>query len=203
MESFSGVPVAQYLRMSTEHQQYSLENQTATITKYASEHGFVVTHTYTDAGKSGVVLNHRHGLRQLLQDVISGTAPYKVVLVYDVSRWGRFQDVDEGAYHEFICRSAGVPVHYCAEPFANDGTLASAIMKALKRMMAGEYSRELSVKGVRRFQTAGENGVEARRTSRVWLPPFVDFSYWPTERGTPAGTAQEHTGRPSDTRSWP
>ena len=146
MESVPSVPVAQYLRMSTEHQQYSLENQTAAITRYASEHGFVVTHTYTDVGKSGVVLNRRHGLRQLLQDVISGTAPYKIVLVYDVSRWGRFQDLDEAAHHEFICRSAGVPVHYCAEPFANDGTLASMIMKALKRMMAGEYSRELSVK---------------------------------------------------------
>jgi DNA invertase Pin-like site-specific DNA recombinase len=132
--------------MSTEHQQYSLENQTAAIARYAAEHGFLVTHTYTDAGKSGVVLNRRHGLRQLLQDVISGTASYKVVLVYDVSRWGRFQDVDEAAHHEFICRSAGVPVHYCAEPFSNDGTLPSMIMKALKRMMAGEYSRELSVK---------------------------------------------------------
>jgi DNA invertase Pin-like site-specific DNA recombinase len=52
MKSVPSVPVAQYLRMSTEHQQYSLENQTAAITRYASEHGFVVTHTYKDAGKS-------------------------------------------------------------------------------------------------------------------------------------------------------
>jgi hypothetical protein len=37
-------------------------------------------------------------------------------------------------------------VHYCAETFANDGTLPSLIMKALKRTMAGEYSRELGVK---------------------------------------------------------
>ncbi len=37
-------------------------------------------------------------------------------------------------------------MHYCAETFANDGTLPSLIMKALKRTMAGEYSRELGVK---------------------------------------------------------
>ena len=85
--------------MSTEHQQYSLENQAAAIARYACEHGFVVTQTYTDAGKSGVVLNRRHGLRQLLHDVISEAATHKVVLVYDVSRWGRFQDVDEAAHH--------------------------------------------------------------------------------------------------------
>ncbi len=34
------VPAAQYLRMSTEHQQYSLENQSAAIEKYAESHSF-------------------------------------------------------------------------------------------------------------------------------------------------------------------
>ena len=53
---------------------------------------------------------------------------------------------NESAYYEFVCKSAGVPVHYCAETFANDGSLPSLIMKALKRTMAGEYSRELGVK---------------------------------------------------------
>lgn len=140
------IPAAQYLRMSTEHQQYSLENQSAAINKYAESHGFEVIHTYSDAAKSGVVLRRRTGLRDLLRDVVAGTAPFRVILVYDVSRWGRFQDTDESAHYEFMCKSVGVPVHYCAEPFANDGTLPSLIMKALKRTMAGEYSRELGVK---------------------------------------------------------
>jgi DNA invertase Pin-like site-specific DNA recombinase len=140
------VPAAQYLRMSTEHQQYSLENQSTAIQRYADSQGFGVVRTYSDAAKSGLVLRHRIGLRQLLQDVVSGTTTYRVILVYDVSRWGRFQDTDESAHYEFLCKSAGVPVHYCAETFANDGTLPSLIMKALKRTMAGEYSRELGVK---------------------------------------------------------
>lgn len=139
-------PAAQYLRMSTEHQQYSLENQAVTIQRYAFEHGFVVTQTYVDAGRSGVVLNRREGLRNLLKDVVCGVAAYKIVLVYDVSRWGRFQDIDEAAHYEFVCRSSGIPIHYCAETFTNDGSLANMIMKALRRMMAAEYSRELSVK---------------------------------------------------------
>jgi DNA invertase Pin-like site-specific DNA recombinase len=132
--------------MSTEHQQYSLNNQESAIRQYADKNGFVVTQTYTDAARSGVVLKRRSGLRQLLQDAMSGRAPYKVILVYDVSRWGRFQDNDEAAHYEFMCRSAGVPVHYCAEPFSNDGGTPSSILKALKRSMAGEYSRELGVK---------------------------------------------------------
>ena len=74
------------------------------------------------------------------------TADFSVILVYDVSRWGRFQDADESAYYEFICKEAGIAVHYCAEQFENDGSLSATIIKSMKRAMAGEYSRELSMK---------------------------------------------------------
>src|SRR5580700_4610602 len=140
------VPAAQYLRMSTEDQKYSLDNQAAAIQKYADLHDFEIVQTYSDTAKSGVVLRNRAALQQLLQDVVGGKPRYRVIFVYDVSRWGRFQDSDEAAHYEFLCKSAGVPVHYCAESFANDGTLPSMIMKSLKRTMAGEYSRELGVK---------------------------------------------------------
>ncbi|MFZ0420615.1 MAG: recombinase family protein [Candidatus Sulfotelmatobacter sp.] len=140
------IPAAQYLRMSTEHQQYSLENQSTAILRYAEGHGITVARTYSDPAKSGLSLKNRRGLRDLLQDVTGGNTDYKAILVYDVSRWGRFQDTDEAAHYEFLCKSAGVPIHYCAETFANDGSLPSSIMKTLKRVMAGEYSRELGVK---------------------------------------------------------
>jgi DNA invertase Pin-like site-specific DNA recombinase len=139
------VSAAQYLRMSTEHQQYSLENQSAAIQTYAAARGFQIVCTYSDAGKSGLVLQCRSGLQQLLRDVV-GTPTYRAILVYDVSRWGRFQDTDESAHYEFLCKSAGSPVHYCAETFANDGTFPSLMMKTLKRTMAAEFSRELGVK---------------------------------------------------------
>jgi DNA invertase Pin-like site-specific DNA recombinase len=139
------VPAAQYLRMSTEHQQYSLQNQSTATQKYAEARGFQIVRTYSDAAKSGLVLRRRPGLQQLLRDVV-GTPPYRAILVYDVSRWGRFQDTDESAHYEFLCKSAGSPVHYCAETFANDGTFPSLLMKTLKRTMAAEFSRELGVK---------------------------------------------------------
>jgi DNA invertase Pin-like site-specific DNA recombinase len=165
------VPVAQYLRMSTEHQQYSLDSQESAIQTYADAHGFCIVQTYTDGAKSGVVLKHRNGLTRLLQDVMGGHATYKAVLVYDVSRWGRFQDADEGAHYEFLCKTAGIPVHYCAETFINDGKLPNALIKALKRTMAGEYSRELGVKvlvGLKRlasigFKQGGSPGYGLRR----------------------------------------
>jgi DNA invertase Pin-like site-specific DNA recombinase len=137
---------AQYVRMSTEHQQYSTENQADIIAEYARKRGFEVVRTFTDAGKSGLRIDGRAGLSSLIQTVQNGLADFENILVYDVSRWGRFQDADESAYYEYICRRAGITVHYCAEQFENDGSPVSTIVKGVKRAMAGEYSRELSAK---------------------------------------------------------
>ena len=137
---------AQYVRMSTEHQRYSTENQAEAIRKYAEQRSLEVVRTYADEGKSGLRLDGRDALKRLIDDVQSGEADFSTILVYDVSRWGRFQDADESAYYEYICRRAGISVHYCAEQFENDGSPFSTIVKGVKRAMAGEYSRELSAK---------------------------------------------------------
>lgn len=157
--------------MSTEHQQYSMEIQSALIHAYADAHGMRIIHSYQDPGRSGLTLRQRPGLSRLLADIVSGGTAFEVVLVYDVSRWGRFQDVDEGAHYEFLCRRAGIRVIYCAEQFGPDGTPFEGVLKSLKRAMAGEYSRELSVKvaagkariGALGFRVGGIAGYGLRR----------------------------------------
>ncbi len=140
------IAVAQYVRMSTEHQKYSTENQATVIAEYANRHGMQIVRTYTDAGKSGLNLRGRNGLQQLLHDVKQLQPGFTSVLVYDISRWGRFPDPDEAAVYEHSCKSRGIRVIYCAEPFNNDGSLPSTVFIGIKRSMAAEYSRELSVK---------------------------------------------------------
>lgn len=137
---------AAYARMSTEHQQYSTSNQMDVIQEYAKKRGLEIAKIYSDEGKSGLNIHGRDSLTQMLQDAQSPDTQWSAILVYDVSRWGRFQDADESAYYEYICRQAGVSVHYCAEQFENDGSPVSTIVKGVKRAMAGEYSRELSSK---------------------------------------------------------
>jgi DNA invertase Pin-like site-specific DNA recombinase len=144
--SFGPIRAAQYVRMSTEHQQYSTGNQADAIRQYAEGRGIKIVRTYADEGRSGLRLDGRDAIKQLIADVEDGTADFTMILVYDVSRWGRFQDADESAYYEYICKRAGVSVQYCAEQFENDGSPVSTIVKGVKRAMAGEYSRELSAK---------------------------------------------------------
>ncbi|CAN5331983.1 recombinase family protein [soil metagenome] len=140
------IRVAQYVRMSTDHQRYSTENQADAIAAYATLHDMEVVRRYVDSGKSGLKIAGRDGLSRLLSDVKAGTADYEAILVYDVSRWGRFQNADESASYEYLCTERGINVIYVAENFENDGTPIAAIIKAVKRGMAAEYSRELSVK---------------------------------------------------------
>lgn len=137
---------AEYVRMSTEHQQYSTEKQADAIRQYAERRGMEIVRTYADKGRSGLRLDGRDALKQLIDDVQSGAADFSVILVYDVSRWGRFQDADESGYYEQVCKRARVNVEYCAAQFENDGSPVSTIVKNIKRAMAGEYSRELSIK---------------------------------------------------------
>lgn len=166
------VRAAEYVRMSTDHQRYSTENQGEAIRRYAETRGIEIVRTYADAGKSGLSIDGRDALKKLIEDVQAGTTDFTMVLVYDVSRWGRFQDADESAYYEYICKRAGIAVEYCAEQFDNDGSPVSTIVKGVKRAMAGEYSRELSAKvfaGQGRliekgFRQGGGAGFGLRRT---------------------------------------
>ncbi|MBP2427454.1 recombinase family protein [Bradyrhizobium elkanii] len=142
----NGSRAAQYVRMSTENQKYSPENQKDAMAAYAARRGLTIVRTYFDEGRSGINIEGRAELRRLIEDVESGNADFQFILVYDVSRWGRFQDVDESAYYEFICKEAGIQIHYCAESFENDGSPSSALQKTVKRIMAGDFIRDLSIR---------------------------------------------------------
>ena len=101
---------AQYVRMSTEHQQYSTNNQADKILEYAQRRNIEIVRTYADEGKSGLSLGGRASLQKLIADVETGVADFTLVLVYDVSRWGRFQDADEAAFYEYKLKRKGILV---------------------------------------------------------------------------------------------
>jgi hypothetical protein len=128
------IPTAQYVRMSTEHQRYSTENQSDAILQYADRYGFDIVRTYADNGKSGLRLDGRDALKQLLIDVEGGSPGFKAVLVYDVSRWGRFQDADESAYYRIRLPALG-----CRDPL-----LRRAIRKRRQRRLDDRQDGEAS-----------------------------------------------------------
>lgn len=61
-------PVAEYVRMSTEHQRYSITYEQAANATYAELHGLKIFKSYIDAGISGLSLRGRDGLQEMLAD---------------------------------------------------------------------------------------------------------------------------------------
>ncbi|MBK6008726.1 recombinase family protein [Ramlibacter ginsenosidimutans] len=167
----SGPPRAvQYIRMSTDSQDLSPEMQQGAIAAYAGQHGIAVVQTYLDAGKSGLTLEKRPAMRRLLLDVTKPDRTFSMVLVYDVSRWGRFQDTDASAYYEYHCRLHGCQVHYVQEPFGSPDSPLATLFKGMKRAMAAEFSRELAVK-----TTAG-HAAAMQRGFQLGTMPCVGFA---------------------------
>lgn len=140
------VRAAMYLRMSTEHQRYSTENQAKVIRNYAEKNNFDIIRTFADEGRSGLTFKGRPEMQRMLTTVESGAADFNVVLIYDVTRWGRYQDSDESTFYEYRFKRAGVRIVFCAEKFQNDGTIGSDIHRLVSKKMASDHSRVLSVK---------------------------------------------------------
>jgi DNA invertase Pin-like site-specific DNA recombinase len=134
--------VALYLRRSTgaEMQPESLATQEEQLRSFATFHEDDVIRVYRDDA-SGRNAN-RKAFQSLMADVRSG-ADFDRLLVLDVTRWGRFENVDESAYWEFFCLLHGVRVVYVNEPF-RDESAYDGLIKTIKRLSAAEFSKDKS-----------------------------------------------------------
>ena len=126
------IRVAAYVRTARQ-EPHLARNQMDAIRKYAKRHGMQIVKEYSDEGKSGVNIQARKSLARMIREVQDGQINFSAVLLYNVSRWGRFQDADESAYYEYICRRAGVSVHYCDEHSEGEVIVVSTIVKRLKK----------------------------------------------------------------------
>ena len=173
---------AEYVRMSTEHQQYSTENQRDRIRDYATRRGFEIVRTYADEGKSGLRIDGRQALQNLISDVVNGKADFCAILVYDVSRWGRFQDADESAYYEYICRRAGIQVAVLRRAVRERRVTC---LHHRQRRQAGDGWRvqpRIVRQGIRRSVPLDRDGLPARRPGRLRPAPRTGRPARPHER---------------------
>lgn len=137
---------AAYVRMSTDHQKYSTDNQMDAIREHAAKNGITIIRTFADEGKSGMQAKGRDAFQTMIHTVVDGRADFDLIIAYDHSRWGRFQRNHEAAYYAYLCLNAGVEVHFCAGGFPNDMGPLAELMWTISSMQARNYSRDLSAK---------------------------------------------------------
>jgi DNA invertase Pin-like site-specific DNA recombinase len=137
-----------YLRKSTRDQQEnSIFNQRKAIDAFAERHDISIVKYLVDDGISGLTMEKRDAFKELINEyVIAGKMEFTIILVLDVTRWGRFQDIDESAHLEYVCRKNGKEIIYITEAFKNDNSIMDAVIKSIKRAMAAEYSKNLGDK---------------------------------------------------------
>lgn len=137
---------AVYIRMSTELQVESPENQEREIRAYADKYGIEVMKMYADLGVSGMTAEKREQFQTLLDDVESGRNDYRIVLYLDDSRWGRFVNSRDADYYRMQLERKGVICQACDKPLTMTSTIVDRIMTMLKDESASDYCRQLSEK---------------------------------------------------------
>lgn len=137
---------ALYIRMSTELQVESPENQEREIRAYAATYGIEIVKTYADLGVSGMTAEKREQFQTLLDDVENGRNAYNMVLYLDDSRWGRFVDSRDADYYRMQLERKGVVCQACDKPLTMTHTVVDRIMTILKDESASDYCRQLSQK---------------------------------------------------------
>jgi DNA invertase Pin-like site-specific DNA recombinase len=147
-QKISKKAIAYYRHSAEDKQENSVAIQRHHTEKFAREHNIEIIHEDVDEGKSGLLAN-RPAFERLFADWIENPqAPhFDFVLVYDVSRWGRFQDQDQAGYFVYLCKKRGKEVVYVSRGFPDStNQLISSLETSIQRYMAAEYSRQLSDK---------------------------------------------------------
>lgn len=135
-----------YIRMSTEMQAESPENQEREIRAYAAQYGIEIVMVYADLGVSGMTAEKREQFQAMIEDVEQGRNAYNIVLYLDESRWGRFVDSREAEYHRMRLERKSVICQSCEKPLALTNNIADRIMTLLRDESASDYCRQLSQK---------------------------------------------------------
>lgn len=159
--------IAYYRHSAEDKQENSVAIQRGHTEKFAFENNIIIIHEEADEGKSGLLAN-RPAFRRLFTNWIENPdAPkFDYVLVYDVSRWGRFQDQDQAGYFVHLCKKKGIEVIYVSRGFPNsENQLISSLETSIQRYMAAEYSRQLSDKVFHGCVKVSQQGFSAGGTA--------------------------------------
>ncbi len=92
--------------------QTTLDEQREVLERHAEQNNLLVVRRYIEGGFSGRTQGPKQ--KEMLEAVQTGTADFSVILMRDVSRWGRW-DMDMSAYYEHMCLCAGITVQYLDE----------------------------------------------------------------------------------------
>ena len=161
--------VAYYRHSAQDRQENSISIQQDQLRPWAESNGVEIIHECMDPGKSGLTAEGRPGFQDMMENWVKKRNDFQYILCLDVSRWGRFQDIDLSAQYSAECRKHGKEVIYTTlgKPRENDPLYPVYVQ--FERFRAAQYSRELSDKVFRGCVKITQQGYWAGGTPRYGL----------------------------------
>lgn len=155
-----GVTAVTYVRMSSDKQDASPQQQRDELTKLAERGGYHVVTEYTDEAISGDRTDRRRGFQRMIADATAGK--FKAILCWDQDRFGRFDSVEAG-YWIHPLRQAGVKLVTVAQGEVDWNTFAGRLIYNVQQEGKHAYLRDLSRNMLRGRIAAAKRG--------EWLAP--------------------------------
>lgn len=140
--------IAYYRHSAKDKQENSVEIQQEHIKNFCKEHNIDLLHEEADRGYSGLS-SDRPWFSSLFDNWVlnEDSENFDYILVYDISRWWRFQNPDESGYYEYLCRRYWIKVVYVSKWFEQEeNSLLFHLQSSIERYSVAEYSRWLSIK---------------------------------------------------------
>src|SRR4029078_3610967 len=97
----------------------------------------------------GLTAEGRDAFNDMMENWVKQRDDFEFVLCLDVSRWGRFQDIDLSATYSAECKRHGKQVIYTTLGKPKQGDQLYQVYVQFERFRAAQYSRELSDKVLR------------------------------------------------------
>lgn len=152
--------VAYYRHSAQDKQKNSVEIQQDQVRAWAQRNQVAIVHEFADRGKSGLTADGRPAFSEMMA-MVRERQDFTQILVLDVSRWGRFQDLDLSASYSAECKRHGKEVVYVNLGIENDGSPVYPLMVGFERWRSAQYSRELSDKVFKGCRKVAEQGYRA------------------------------------------
>lgn len=138
--------VAYYRHSAQDRQENSVAIQQEQVQQWARSNGVEIIHEFSDRGKSGLTAEGRDAFNDMMDNWVKQRADFQFVLCLDVSRWGRFQDIDLSATYSAECKRHGKQVIYTTLGKPKQDDQLHQVYVQFERFRAAQYSRELSDK---------------------------------------------------------
>jgi DNA invertase Pin-like site-specific DNA recombinase len=136
--------VAYYRHSAQDRQENSIPIQRERVKKFARENGIEIIQEFADHGKSGLSTEGREDFEKIMEMIIDTSKEFDYVLVLDMSRWGRYQDIDLSAHYRSVCKQYGRKVVYTDLGMRDEKDPGYHFMLLSEAMRAAKYSAELS-----------------------------------------------------------